>query len=213
MNFYFDETVMEIIALFILNKSEYILRIVLLIVRENYVLCNMFSKKLEKALNEQIAKESSAGFYYLSMASWMEVNGFEGTAKFLYQQSDEERMHMLKLFHYVNEIGGHAIAPEVKKPETDFKSYHDIFQKIIAQEMEVTAAIHNLVNLANKENDHTTMNFLQWYIAEQREEEALFRSILDKLKILGKDGAGLYLLDRDLGAKAAPINLPGEASK
>lgn len=158
----------------------------------------MISKELEKALNEQIAMESYASFAYLSMASWMENEGFEGTAMFLYQQSDEERMHMLKLFHYVNEVGGYALAPSIKAPPVKFKSYADVFAAILEQENKVTDSIHKLVNLANKENDHTTFNFLQWYVAEQREEEAQFRSILDKLKILGKDGSGLYLLDRDM---------------
>jgi ferritin len=158
----------------------------------------MISTELEKALNEQVAMEAHASFIYLSMASWMENEGFEGTAKFLYLQSDEERMHMLKLFHYINEVGGYALAPAVSAPPLSFSSYQEVFTAIMEQETKVSHAIHKLVTMANAENDHTTFNFLQWYVAEQREEEAQFRSILDKLKILGKDGAGMYLLDRDM---------------
>lgn len=159
----------------------------------------MITKELELALNKQVAMESHASFSYLAMASWMENEGFEGTAKFLYAQSDEERMHMLKLFHYINEVGGFAIAPAVEAPVLSYDSFHQVFTAILKQEEAVSSSINNLVSLANRENDHTTFNFLQWYVAEQREEEAQFRNILDKLKILGKDGAGLYLLDRDLG--------------
>lgn len=162
----------------------------------------MLSPKLEEALNQQVALESFASFSYLAMASWMESEGFEGTAKFLYAQSDEERMHMLKLFHYINEVGGYALAPAVQAPTIKFDSYNEVFKLILEQELKVSSSIHNLLDMANKENDHTTFNFLQWYVAEQREEEAQFRTILDKLKILGKDGSGLYLLDRDLSTMA-----------
>ncbi len=158
----------------------------------------MLSKTLEQALNDQVAMEASASFVYLAMASWMENEGFEGTSQFLYMQSDEERMHMMKLFHYINEVGGFALSPSVATPDIRFDSYKDVFERVLEQEKKVTAAIHNLMDIATKEADHTTANFLQWYVAEQREEEAQFNTILGKLKILGNDGSGLYLMDRDL---------------
>lgn len=158
----------------------------------------MLSKELEAALNEQVALEAYASYSYLAMGSWMENEGFEGTAKFLYAQSDEERMHMLKLFHYINEVGGFAISPSVNAPTIQFGSYKEVFERVLEQEKKVTAAINKLMDIANKQADHTTANFLQWYVAEQREEEAQFNSILAKLKIIGNDGSGLYLMDRDL---------------
>ena len=160
----------------------------------------MLSKTLEDALNKQVAMEASASYVYLAMASWMENEGFEGTAQFLYAQSDEERMHMMKLFHYINEVGGYALSPAVAvaAPDIKFDSYKHVFERVLEQEKKVTAAIHNLMDIATKEADHTTANFLQWYVAEQREEEAQFNTILGKLKILGNDGSGLYLMDRDL---------------
>jgi len=176
-------------------------------------LWNMLSKTLEKALNDQVAMEASASYVYLAMASWMENEGFEGTAQFLYTQSDEERMHMMKLFHYINEVGGYAVSPAVAAPDTNFSSYKNVFERVLEQEKKVTAAIHNLMDIATKEADHTTANFLQWYVAEQREEEAQFNTILGKLKILGNDGSGLYLMDRDLAqitAQAAAKTTPAE---
>lgn len=158
----------------------------------------MLSKELEAALNEQVALEAYASYSYLAMGSWMENEGFEGTAKFLYAQSDEERMHMLKLFHYINEVGGFAISPSVNAPTIQFGSYKEVFERVLEQEKKVSAAINKLMDIANKQADHTTANFLQWYVAEQREEEAQFNSILAKLKIIGNDGSGLYLMDRDL---------------
>ena len=165
----------------------------------------MLSKTLEKALNDQVAMEASASYVYLAMASWMENEGFEGTAQFLYAQSDEERMHMMKLFHYINEVGGYALSPAVAAPDTSFTSYKHVFERVLEQEKKVTAAIHNLMYIATKEADHTTANFLQWYVAEQREEEAQFNTILGKLKILGNDGSGLYLMDRDLAQLTAKL--------
>lgn len=174
--------------------------------RINNYFWNMLSKELEAALNEQVALEAYASYSYLAMGSWMENEGFEGTAKFLYAQSDEERMHMLKLFHYINEVGGFAISPSVNAPTIEFGSFQEVFERVLAQEKKVTAAINTLMDIANKQADHTTANFLQWYVAEQREEEAQFNSILAKLKIIGKDGSGLYLIDRDLELLAGDSN-------
>jgi len=174
--------------------------------RINNYFWNMLSKELEAALNEQVALEAYSSYSYLAMGSWMENEGFEGTAKFLYAQSDEERMHMLKLFHYINEVGGFAISPSVNAPTIEFGSFQEVFERVLAQEKKVTAAINRLMDIANKQADHTTANFLQWYVAEQREEEAQFNSILAKLKIIGKDGSGLYLIDRDLELLAGDSN-------
>lgn len=157
---------------------------------------------MEEALNSQVALEAASSSQYLAMASWMEAQGFEGTATFLYEQADEERLHMLKLFHYINDAGGSAISPETPAPKLSFDSFSDTFAQIMAQEQKVTNAINGLVSLCIDEKDHTTNNFLQWYVAEQLEEEATFRSILDKLKIIGDNAAALYMLDRDLKSMA-----------
>lgn len=162
----------------------------------------MLSKTIEKALNQQVALEAFSSNQYLAMASWMDRKGFEGTASFLYEQSDEERMHMLKLFHYVNDAGGFALTPALESPVLKFDSYKSTFSLILQQEQKVTNAIHGLVNKSLEEKDYTTHNFLQWYVSEQLEEEALFRTILDKLKIIGDNSAALYMLDRDLKSMA-----------
>jgi ferritin len=158
----------------------------------------MISKKIEKALNRQIKLEGESSHYYLAMASWCEVNGFNGISKFLYRHSDEERMHMLKLFMYVNERGGHAITPELKSPQSDFKGVPEIFKQILEHEVMVSKEINELVDQCLSEKDYTTHNFLQWYVTEQMEEERLARNILDKLNLIGNDKSGMYMFDRDL---------------
>lgn len=163
----------------------------------------MVSKKVENALNEQVAKEAMSSQIYLAMASWAEVQGLEGIAAFLYRHSDEERMHALKLMRYINERGGHAEVPALAKPPKEMKGIMDVFKSILQQEVEVSGEINDIVDLCLKEKDYTTHNFMQWYVAEQIEEERLARTMLDKLNLIGGDKGGLYLFDRDLSGAAA----------
>ena len=158
----------------------------------------MLTKKVEKALNDQIRVEAESSQVYLSMASWAEVKGLEGIAQFMYKHSDEERMHMLKLIKYVNERGGHAIVTDLSAPKTEYGSFQKLFQELYEHEIFVSNQINELVHVTLQEKDYATHNFLQWYVAEQIEEEALARTILDKIKLIGNDKGGLYLFDRDV---------------
>ncbi len=162
--------------------------------------------RVEAALNDQILKEASSSQYYLSMASWAENNGLNGTSKFMYTHSDEERFHMLKLVKFVNERGGKAIIPSIGQPPTEFENLKSVFELLLKHEISVTDSINNLVDICLQEKDYTTHNFVQWYVSEQLEEEALARTILDKLKLIGDDNGGMYMFDRDLEASvlAAP---------
>ncbi|GAB4131060.1 MAG: non-heme ferritin [Bacteroidia bacterium] len=163
----------------------------------------MLSQKIQTALNQQIELEASSSQYYLAMASWAETQGMDGVAQFLYRHSDEERMHMLKLLKFVNERGGHGIVPALKQPPKTFKSIQAAFQEVLNHEIKVSSEINKLVEVCLKERDYTTHNFLQWYVSEQIEEEALARKVLDKLKLIGNDGSGLYMFDRDLAELSA----------
>lgn len=162
----------------------------------------MLSKKIENALNEQILLEAESSQYYLAMASWSETQGLNGISTFLFKHSDEERMHMLKLVKYVNERGGHGVIPALGKPPLKWKSVQDIFEQVLSHEIHVSEEINRLVEECLKAKDYTTHNFLQWYVAEQIEEEALARKILDKLNLIGGDKGGMYLFDRDLESLA-----------
>ena len=156
------------------------------------------NERVEKALNQQIEKEASSSQFYLAMASWAESQGLNGTAKFLYTHSDEERFHMLKLVKFVNERGGRAIVPQLDAPPKDFKNLKNVFESLLEHEIGVTESINNLVDICLQEKDYTTHNFVQWYVSEQLEEEALARTILDKLNLIGTDAGGMYMFDRDL---------------
>jgi ferritin len=158
----------------------------------------MLSKKIESLLNQQVELEASSSQYYLAMASWAEVKGYNGVSKFLYKHADEERMHMLKLIMFVNERGGHGLVPALKAPPAEFQTIQEIFEQILKHEIYVSEEINKLVDSCLAEKDYTTHNFLQWYVSEQIEEEALARNILDKLNLIGNDKGGMYLFDRDL---------------
>lgn len=160
----------------------------------------MISEKMEKALNEQIAMEGYASYLYLSMSSWCDKQGLMGCRDFMRRQSDEERMHMLKIFDYIAEVDGHAIAPAIAQPPSNFESVQKMFEQTYAHEQKVSHSIHQLIALSNEENDFTTNNFLQWYVAEQREEEALMRTILDRIKLIGNGSQSLYYIDKEVAA-------------
>lgn len=156
-------------------------------------------EETEKLLNEQIKLEAVSSAIYLSMASWCEIKGYENSSAFLYDHSDEERMHMMKIFKYVNQAGGHALVPEISDVPQEFKSLRAIFEEILEHEIVVTKSIHSLVDHCFNNKDFTTFNFLQWYVTEQREEETLARRILELFDIIGEEGVGLWTIDQEIG--------------
>ncbi|MDT7833034.1 ferritin [Flavobacteriaceae bacterium S356] len=166
----------------------------------------MLTKRIEDALNVQVTVEAESSQVYLAMASWAETLGFEGVATFMYAHSDEERQHMLKLVKFINERGGHAKVSELAAPPVSFGSFKEMFQNLFDHEVKVSKSINDLVDITLQEKDYATHNFLQWYVSEQIEEEALARNILDKINLIGDDKGGLYLFDNDVKQL---ITLPG----
>ena len=158
----------------------------------------MLSEKMQSVLNKQIRIEAESSQIYLAMASWAEQKGLEGTSQFMYAQSDEERLHMLKLFKYINERGGYAIVTELSAPSLEFGSIKEMFETLFKHEIFVSQSINELVHISLEEKDYATHNFLQWYVAEQIEEDAQARTILDKINLIGDDKGGLYLFDNDI---------------
>jgi ferritin len=168
------------------------------------------NKKVEDILNLQVEKEAYSSNLYLSMASWAEVNGLGGVAEWLYVQADEERMHMLKFIKYINERGGHALVPALKKPGKEFKNVKSMFEEVLKHEEYISASINEIVALCQKEKDFTTHNWVQWFVNEQIEEEANARKILDKLKLVGD--SNMYLFDRDIMSLRTPETGEAEAA-
>jgi ferritin len=156
----------------------------------------MLNKKIESILNTQVENEGYSSNLYLAMASWAEVSGYAGIAKWLYKQSDEERMHMLRLIGYINERGGHAFIPGLNEPPVNQKSVTSMFEDVLRHEQFITQSINEIVKACFEEKDYTTHNWIQWFVNEQIEEESQVQAILDKLSMLGE--SNMYIFDRDI---------------
>lgn len=171
----------------------------------------MISTEMVKALNQQIKLEGYASFLYLSMAAWCDKEGLEGCAQFMHRQSEEEHMHMMKIFHYLFEVDEQALVPAIEQPPHEFDSVQALFKNVYGHEQKVTKSINDLVALAHKHKDHSTGVFLQWYIDEQREEESLIRGILDKIRLIGDGPQSLYFIDLEI-AKINKAAIAAEAA-
>ena len=159
----------------------------------------MLSKEVQDALNEQVKIEAQSSQVYLAMASWAEIQpGIDNITSFFYRHSDEERMHMLKLIKFINERGGFAVIPALVQPQLTFPSIKHAFKELLHHEEYVSSSINKVVDIALSQKDYATYNFLQWYVSEQIEEEALARTLNDKLELIGEDKSGLYLFDKDV---------------
>jgi ferritin len=168
------------------------------------------NSSIEKLLNDQIKYEAKASMQYLAMASWADSSGYNGVATFFYNQSEEERLHMTKLVKFVNERGGQVIVPALEKPVDQFGSLNQLFETFLNSEIFVTEKINEIIFECLDKKDYNVHNFMQWYVTEQLEEEAMARTLLDKLTIIGGDKSGHYLFDRDINSIAAANANPGE---
>ena len=156
----------------------------------------MISKKLEEIINLQIDREFYSSNLYLSMAIWAETNGYNGSANWFYAQADEERDHMLKFISYLNDRGGKAIVPAIKKPPFKFKDLKTVFQMVLDHEIFISNSINEIVALTIEEKDYSTHSWIQFFVAEQIQEEKSVNEIIDKLKLVGEHN--IYMFDRDI---------------
>lgn len=160
----------------------------------------MLNKKMEEALNAQMNWEIYSAHIYLSMSSHFAQEGLEGFSSWMFAQYQEEMFHAMKFFDYINEAGGHAKLDTIEAPQYSWETPLAAFENALEHEQGVTTRINALADLAIEERNHAVGIFLQWFIAEQVEEEDTVGGIVGKLKMLG-DGGGLFMLDRDLGTR------------
>ncbi|PAJ73431.1 ferritin [Pseudoalteromonas sp. NBT06-2] len=173
----------------------------------------MLAPAMVEKLNEQINLEFYSSNLYLQMSAWCEDKGFEGAAEFLRKHASEEMEHMNRLFTYVSETGSVPVLGSIEAPPHEFNSLVDIFMATYEHECLITKRINELTHVAFTAHDYSTFNFLQWYVAEQHEEEKLFNGIIDKIKLVGEDGKALFWIDKDLAelakTDATSIMAPG----
>lgn len=161
----------------------------------------MFSEKMQAALNEHINAEFYSSYLYLSMSAYFHGKGLNGFANWTRVQAQEELMHAMKMYDFLNGRGGNVALDKIEKPTQDWESTIAVFEDILSHERHITSLINNLANIAVEEKDHATQIFLQWFVTEQVEEESNVGDILNKLKLTGGEGNGLFMLDREAAAR------------
>ena len=161
----------------------------------------MIKENMQKAINQQINAEMYSAYLYLSMSAYFESTNLKGFANWMKAQAQEEMVHAMKFYDYINERGGRVLLTVIEAPPTQWDSSLAVFEYTYKHEQKVTGLINDLVNLAISEADHATNNFLQWFVAEQVEEEASADEVVQKLKLAGDRGGGLFMLDQELGQR------------
>jgi len=161
----------------------------------------MISKKMEDALNGQVNAELYSAYLYLSMESYFKSKNLNGFANWMRVQTQEEMMHVMKIYDFIDERGGRIILKAVEGPPTDWDSPLAVFEAAYSHEQKVSGLVNDLVDLAIKEKDHATNTFLQWFVNEQVEEEASADQVVQQLKMVENAPGGVFLLDRELGQR------------
>ncbi len=169
----------------------------------------MLNKKLEKAINDQLNFELYSSYIYLSMSAYFSSIGLDGFANWMQIQTEEEVVHAMKFYKYVLERDGVVQLDKIDKPKLKWKTPLEAFEDAYKHEQIVTGRIHKLMDLALEEKDHPTVSFLHWYVDEQVEEEANAKQIVDQLKLVKDAPQGLFMIDKELGARV--FNMPGGA--
>lgn len=161
-------------------------------------------RKIQDAFNEQLNAELYAAYLYLSMSAYFESQNFKGIAHWMRTQAQEELLHAMKFFDFLNERGARVLLAKVKEPKTEWSSPLDAFEDTCEHESKVTSLIHGLVELSLSEKDHAANTFLQWFVTEQVEEEATAQEIRDKLKFVKDNAVALFMIDQELGQRTPP---------
>jgi len=172
----------------------------------------MLSKKLEAALNKQINEEFYSSYIYMAMAAYLEDANLDGCAHWMQMQAQEEHLHAMKIFDYMIERGARVELSAVAAPPKEWDSPVAAFEGALEHEKYMTGNINALADLCISEKDHATNNLLQWYVSEQVEEESQVDDILKKLAMMGTDGPGLFLMDRELKSRPAPSIVAGDGA-
>ncbi len=163
----------------------------------------MLKSNVQDALNSQLNAEVASAYLYLSMAAHFESQNFRGMAHWMQTQAREEWKHAMKFFGHIVDRGGRVVLARLEAPKAQWGSVLEVFQETVSHECHVTERIHSLVKLAVTESDFATQSFLQWFVDEQVEEESQAQQIVEKLKMMGDGNIGLFILDAELGKRAA----------
>ena len=168
----------------------------------------MIGKKMHEAINEQIKHELESFYIYMSMVAYFNSKNMDGMAHWMRCQAHEEMIHAMKFFDHINDRGGTVTLLDVKQLKPTWKSIQEAWKDTLAHEQFITGKIHALVKLAREEGDFAAEPLLNWFAKEQVEEEATAEKILRQLEMVGTSKEGLFMLDRELGARVFVAGSP-----
>ncbi len=161
----------------------------------------MIAKKINTALNAQVNAELFSAYLYMSMSAWCSQRSLSGMANWMRCQAQEEQFHAMKIYDYILERGGHISLDAIEKPSAEWDSPIALFEETARHEAKVTGLINDLVSLSIKEKDYAAHIFLQWFVTEQVEEEASVSEVLERMKMIGDDSAGMFAMDMELAKR------------
>jgi ferritin len=169
----------------------------------------MINEKVRESFNKQITAELYSSYLYLSMAAYFESMNLPGFANWMKCQAQEELVHTMKFFTFINDRSGKVELTAIDGPPVSWKTPLAVFEDAYKHEVKVTSLINNLVDIALAERDHAAAAFLQWFVTEQVEEEASADGVVQQLRLAGADGSGLFMLDRELATRVftMPLNI------
>ncbi|MEK3720933.1 ferritin [Paenibacillus sp. FSL H8-0034] len=161
----------------------------------------MLNDSLSTALNDQMNFEFYSSHVYLAMAAYCSGESLDGFANFYIVQAEEERFHAMKIYKFLNDRGRRAVVIGMDNPKNDYVSMLDVFERAYEHEQIVTKRIYDLSDIAMNEREHATIQFLKWFIDEQVEEEAMFDTIINKLKRIDKDSNAFFMMDTEFAGR------------
>ena len=172
----------------------------------------MMNQKIQDAFNEQINAELYSSYLYLSMAAYFNSISLTGFANWMRVQAQEELVHVMKFYDFINERGGKVVLTAIDGPPSSWDPPLKAFENAYSHEQKVTALINGLVDLAIAEKDHAANAFLQWFVTEQVEEESSADAVVQQLKLAGDAGGGIFMIDRELGQRVFTMPAAGSAT-
>ena len=166
----------------------------------------MLSEKMQSALSGQLNAELYSSYLYLSMNAYFKSVNLDGFANWMYAQAQEELMHAMKFYEFINQRSGRVTLAQIEAPPADWNSPMAVFEATLEHEQKVTGLINDLVEVALEEHDHATQIFLQWFVSEQVEEDDSAGGVLEQLKLMGDAKGGLFMIDRELAKRTMPAS-------
>ncbi|MBR5614034.1 MAG: ferritin [Clostridia bacterium] len=161
----------------------------------------MLNERVKELLNQQINKELYSAYLYLDFSNYFESRGLDGFANWYYIQAQEERDHAMLFYRYLQNNNEKVALEAIAKPDKELNSDMGVLEAGLEHEIYVTSLINDIYAAAYEVKDFRTMQFLDWFVKEQGEEETNANDLISKMELFGSDPKSLYMLNSELAAR------------